>query len=163
MKGTFTAPKDCLLYTSIPYNAGWSVYVDGKKVAKENIVQLADALLAIKVSEGDHEIEFSYSVPALKGGLAISLFTTLSVLAVVIFNMLLRKKKKKLRAFAAFPAENDFFSENVLLPAPKKDKPVEIIESVNLRLIDHTTEASGPKREIIKPPVKEIEKEVFRP
>jgi len=163
IKGSFTAPKDCLLYTSIPYNSGWDIYVDGKKVEKENIVQLADALLAIRVSEGEHEIEFSFSVPGFKVGLVITLFTAFTVLAVILFNMLLKKKKKKLRAFAAFPAENDYFSESVLLPAPKKEKPVEIIESVNLRLIDHTKDEKGPIREIIKPPVKEVKREVFKP
>ncbi len=163
IKGSFTAPMDCLVYTSIPYNSGWTVYIDGKEADKENIVALANSLLAIKVTEGEHEIEFSYSVPGFKGGLFITLFTTFCVLAAVLFNMLLKKKKKKLKAIASFPAENDYFSECVLLPAPRKPQPVEIIESVNLSLIDHTNDADGPTREIIRPPVKEVTKEVFRP
>lgn len=163
IKGNVTAPMDCLIYTSIPYNSGWSVYVDGKEVDKENIVALADSLLAIKVTKGEHEIEFSYSVPGFAGGLIITMFTALPVLVFVIFNMLLKKKKKKLKAIASFPAENDYFSECVLLPAPRKSKPVEIIESVNLSLIDHTNDKNGPVKEIIKPPQKELVREIFKP
>lgn len=163
IKGNVTAPMDCLVYTSIPYNSGWSMYVDGKEVDKENIVALADSLLAIKVTKGEHEIEFSYSVPGFAGGLIITLFTALPVLVFVIFNMLLKKKKKKLKAIASFPAENDYFSECVILPAPRKSKPVEIIESVNLSLIDHTNDKNGPVKEIIKPPKKELVRETFKP
>lgn len=163
IKGNVNAPIDCLIYTSIPYNSGWDVYVDGKKVEEENIVQLADALLAVKVTEGEHRIEFSYSVPGFKGGLIITLFTSAVVILVLLFNELLRKKKKKLRGLASFPAEKDFFSENVLLPAPKAERPFEIIESVNLKLIDHANDEKSPKREIIRPPVKELRREVFTP
>lgn len=163
IKGSFTAPKDCLLYTSIPYSSGWSVYIDGKKVNNSDIVKLADALLAVKVSEGSHTVEFSYSVPGFMGGLVITLFTTFAVIGVTVFNLILKKKKKKLRALAAFSAENDFFSESIFIPVKKKSPPVEIIESVNLSLIDHTNREDGPVREIIKPPAREITREVFSP
>ena len=31
IKGTVNAKENCYLYSSIPYDDGWSVYVDGKK------------------------------------------------------------------------------------------------------------------------------------
>lgn len=163
IKGSFTAPKDCLVYTSIPYNSGWDVYIDGKKADRSDIVMLADALLAVKVAKGEHTIEFSYSVPGFKGGLVITLFTAFVMLCVILFNLLLKRKKKKLKALAAFTAENDYFSENIFLPSKSKATPVEIIESVNLNLIDHTNKEKGPVKEIITPPDKEIKREVFSP
>ena len=163
IKGSVKAPKDCLLYTSIPYNAGWSIIIDGEKVSKENIVTLADSLLAVKLSEGEHTIEFTYSVPGFAGGLVITIFTSGAVILFLLFNALLKKKKKRLKIIAAFPAENDYFSEKIFLPAPEKSAPVEIIESVNLNLIDHTGTGDGPVREVIKPPVKEISREIFTP
>lgn len=163
IKGTFTAPKDCLVYTSIPYNDGWDVYIDGKKADEKDIVRLADALLAVKVKKGEHSIEFSYSVPGFKGGLVITLFTLFIMLAVILFNLALKRKKKKLRALAAFPQENDFFSESIFLPVKKKSPPVEVIESVSLNLIDHTSKEKAPVREIITPPEKGIVREVFSP
>lgn len=163
IKGSFTAADDCLVYTSIPYNSGWNVYVDGKKVSENDIIKLADALLAVKVTKGEHTIEFSYSVPGFKIGLVITLFTVFAMLCVILFNLQLKKKRKKLKAIAAYPAENDYFSENIFLPVKKKSPPVEIIESVNLNLIDHTSMSNAPVREVIKPPSKEIIREVFSP
>ncbi len=163
IKGSVTAPEDCLIYTSIPYNSGWDVYLDGEKVDRSDIVMLADALLAVRVEKGEHTVEFSYSVPGFKGGLAITLFTLFVMLAVILFNLLLKRKKKKLKALAAFQAENDYFSENILLPVKQKSAPVEVIESVNLNLFDHTNKEKGPVRELISPPQKEIKRELFTP
>lgn len=163
IKGSFTAPEDCLVYTSIPYNSGWAVYIDGKKASKEDIVTLADSLLAIKVTKGEHKIEFSYSVPGFKAGFIISVFTSLSVAAYLFMAYLLKKKNKKLRGIASYPAENNFYNENIFLPVKKKSAPVEIIENVNLNLFDRTNKASGPVKEIIKPPAKELKKEIFSP
>lgn len=163
IKGSFTAPRNCLVYTSIPYSSGWDVYIDGEKVDRKDIIKLADALLAVKATKGNHSIEFRYSVPGLKGGFVITCFTSLIVILTLLFSMLLKRKKKKLKVIAPFPAENDYFNENVFIKTPKKSKPVEIIESVNLNLIDRTGNDYGPVREIIKPPVKEITREVFTP
>lgn len=163
--GSFTSPKDCLLYTSIPYSSGWDVYVDGEKVAEENIVKLADALLAVKVSKGEHNIEFKYSVPGFKTGLIISLFTCLVIAVWIMFDRFLKKNKKKLKGIASFAPVDNYYSDDFFLPIPvvAPEKPIEIIESVNLNLIDHTTIVPGPTRQIIKPPVKNIEREVFSP
>ncbi len=163
IKGRFTAPRDCLVYTSIPYDKGWLVYVDGEKVSEENIVSLGSALLAVKVKEGTHEIELKYEVPGLLGGIMISVVTVGLILAFTLFNMLLRKKKKKLRMIAAFRAEDNYFSEDVLLPAPVDETPIEVIESVNLNVIDNSALAEKPRKEIIRPPEKQIRREVFRP
>lgn len=163
IKGRFTAPKDCLVYTSIPYDDGWQVYVDGQKVNDEDIVKLASALLCVKVKEGSHEIEFRYEVPGLKVGLVISAVTVLLILVYVLFNALLKRKKKKLRAIAAFRPEDNSFSEDVLLPAPIEVTPVEVIESVNLNLIDKSEAYDKPRREIIRPPERKVEREIFKP
>ena len=163
IKGSFTAPKDCLVYTSIPYNSGWNVYIDGKKADENDIVKLADSLLAVKVKEGKHKIEFSFSVPGFKAGLVIRVFTLLSVAIFFAFSSLMKKKKKKFKGIASFAPENDYFNENILLPIQEKSTPVEIIESVNLNLIDHTGKDGLPEREIIKPPAKEVTREIFSP
>ncbi len=163
IKGRFTAPKDCLVYTSIPYDKGWLVYVDGQQVSRDDIVALGDALLAVKVSQGTHDIEFRYEVPGLLGGIIISLGTAALILAYVLFNSLLKKKKKKLRAIASFRAEDNYFNEDVLLPAPISEAPVEVIESVNLNLIDNSYLIEKPRREVIRPPEKQVKREIFTP
>ena len=42
LKGTITAPRDGLLYTSIPYDEGWRVEIDGKRVPVSEYVGLGN-------------------------------------------------------------------------------------------------------------------------
>ncbi len=163
IEGSFNAPSDCLLYTSIPYNSGWNIYIDGQKVDDGSIVRLADSLLAVKVTKGEHNVRFTYTVPGLSTGLIVTIFTLLMITVYTLFNQLLKKRKKKLKGIASFPATFDTWHDDVFLPAPMKVSPVEIIESVNLNLIDNTSPQSGPVKQIIKPPVKEIQREIFSP
>lgn len=163
IKGRFTAPQDCLVYTSIPYDKGWLVYIDGEKVADENIVALGEALLAVKVSEGTHDIEFKYEVPGLLGGIMISLVTMGLVVVYVLFSQLLKKKKKRLRAIATFRNENNRWTDEVLLPLIEEKKPIEVVESINVNLYDNSQSLEKPIKEIIKPPAKTVQKEIFRP
>lgn len=58
IKGTISAKQDGLMYTSIPYETGWNVYVDGKKA---EITLIADALIGVKLTGGEHVVEFKYA------------------------------------------------------------------------------------------------------
>lgn len=71
VKGTVDNDEDTLLYFSILNNAGWHVYVDGKKVDKIKNVNLA--FTGMKVSKGKHQVTLEYDYPGLKAGIAVSL------------------------------------------------------------------------------------------
>ena len=88
IKGTVTAQKDGLLMTSIPYEKGWSVKVDGKKV---EVLSVADALCAVELTAGEHEIVFSYIPAGFILGVSVSV---LSIVALVALHYVLTKKKK---------------------------------------------------------------------
>lgn len=90
VKGTVTAKEDGLLFTSISYDKGWSVYVDGKKVTPE---ALEDALLMIPVTSGTHEIELKYTTPGLYLGMILSILSVLAFIIIVICNKKLSLKK----------------------------------------------------------------------
>ena len=89
IKGTFAAEKAEILFTSIPYDIGWNVYIDGKKVSNEDIVKISDSLLGVKVDEGEHSITFLYEAKYLSETLLIS---TIFVIALFI-RYILRKKE----------------------------------------------------------------------
>lgn len=74
------------IFTSIPYDEGWKVYIDGKKV---NTFEIGNALLGFDVTEGEHNIELKYEIPCFKIGCAISI----SSLGCVVIYYLLKKKK----------------------------------------------------------------------
>ncbi len=59
------AEGDTTLFTTIPYDEGWKVKVDGKET---EIFKTADCLMALEISEGSHTIELKYWPDAVKYG-----------------------------------------------------------------------------------------------
>lgn len=95
IKGTINLAKGKMLYTSIPYDKGWSVYVDGEKVADENIVKIGNALMGVNMESGGHTVEFKYTPRGLVAGLVAS-FAGLILLIVLLI-----LKKRKIAVFSA--------------------------------------------------------------
>ena len=95
LSGTISTPpdEDGLLYTSIPFDTGWQVTVDGKRVRTEDYVAVGDgAFLAIPLLAGDHEVTFRFVPPGLRGGLMIS-GAALILLGLLGFLMEARKRR----------------------------------------------------------------------
>lgn len=91
IKGIINVKRRGILYLSIPYERGWSIYVDGKKVSTTKIF---DAMLGAEIGPGEHEIELKYFPDGLGKGIIISISATfLFILLVVAGNA--RKKHKK--------------------------------------------------------------------
>lgn len=88
LSGTITAENDGVMFTSIPYDEGWSVKVDGEDTELEKI---ADAFIGISLSKGEHKIEMSYCPKGFRIGL------TLTCISGILFigMYLLEKKLKK--------------------------------------------------------------------
>ena len=88
LKGSVNVPAgDSVMFTSIPYDEGWSVYVDGKKV---EIYETCDALLAFDITEGSHTLEFKDMSQAIIYGF------TISAVGVVLFAALMMIDRKLL-------------------------------------------------------------------
>ena len=67
--GTYYAQNDELLFTTIPYDPGWTVKVNGSVVTPK-IAQ--DTFIVIEVGQGANVIEMSYLPPGLVPGLVVS-------------------------------------------------------------------------------------------
>ncbi|MBR5428685.1 MAG: YfhO family protein [Clostridia bacterium] len=87
--GTITAAKDCTLFTSIPYDEGWTVTIDGVAVDKNEYCRVNNALLALPVTQGTHEVVFKYTPRGFAIGLIVSLA---SLLFLILFVMMKRRK-----------------------------------------------------------------------
>jgi uncharacterized membrane protein YfhO len=57
IKGKITSLEDGLLYTSIPADKNWNAFVDG---AKREIVKIDNAMIAVSLDKGYHDLEFMY-------------------------------------------------------------------------------------------------------
>ena len=69
--GTITVSDDkTTVFTTIPYDEGWQVYVDGEET---ETVCLMDALLGFSATAGTHEIELRYRPDCVKYGLILTL------------------------------------------------------------------------------------------
>ena len=90
--GTLTTHENGqTIMTTIPYDAGWKVYVDGKQVETYKIV--GDALMAFDIENaGEHEIEFRYmpDIYVITG--IISAASVAIFVALIVFE---RRKSKK--------------------------------------------------------------------
>lgn len=85
--GNINASADGVLYTSINYDTGWSVYIDGEKVSTADIISIGnDALLGVNITAGEHTVEFKYIPEGLILGVLISLTTAcLMILLCIMF------------------------------------------------------------------------------
>jgi len=77
-----------MLFTTIPYEPGWTVKVDGEKVKYEKI---ADGLMGIPMSEGTHTVTMSFFPHGMALGIILS---SVGVLLVVIIAIFERKNRK---------------------------------------------------------------------
>lgn len=83
LKGTVTAVADSTMLFSIPYDGGWSVYVDGKKT---DTFAVKNALLGISVPAGEHTIVLKYMPVNLIKGCIITLLCIMILVAAHLFN-----------------------------------------------------------------------------
>ena len=74
-----------IIYTSIPYDKGWSVYIDGEKT---ETLEVGNALLGFNVSDGEHEITLKYSIPYIYISSCIS---GVSLIGLIILNKRIKK------------------------------------------------------------------------
>ena len=90
--GTILCNRDGLLYTSIPQNGNWEVYVDGALVESTLV---GDAMVAVPLSKGYHEIAFRYHNDAFALGWKISALCTAVFLGLYFWIYPARNKKGK--------------------------------------------------------------------
>lgn len=98
MEGTIDAGDGGLFYSSVPYEEGWSAYVDGKLT---NITPIGNSMIAFELPKGEHTIKLSYIPKGYIPGTIISLMGLAAFVLAIVIN---RKHKKKL-ALAEAPAK----------------------------------------------------------
>lgn len=88
VNGTIDALVDGYCYFSIANDGGWKAYVDGEEVKTASI---GDAMLAVPVTKGEHEIKLVYCPKGFVLGVGISVG---SVLILLVLYGIERKKKR---------------------------------------------------------------------
>ena len=78
IEGIITADQAGTMFTSIPFDEGWSLLIDGNEQKPREIF---DTFLAVDVTAGTHTIELSYEPRGLRAG---GIITAASVIFVGI-------------------------------------------------------------------------------
>lgn len=71
LKGNINVQEDGVFVTSVPYEAGWKLKVDGH--TREINELIGGAWISTSLSAGEHQIELSFRPPGLIAGLLITL------------------------------------------------------------------------------------------
>lgn len=75
--------------TSIPYDKGWTILVDGKKV---NYTTYADTFMQFKCSPGKHTVEFRYVSPGFKLGILIAVIGLFAAILYLCYPKILSRR-----------------------------------------------------------------------
>lgn len=85
VKGEVNLDDNQILFTTVPYDEGWTAFVDGKKAKVE---KLGGTFIGLDIGEGQHIVEFKYTPPGFKLGIMISI---LSWIAYIVLFILTKK------------------------------------------------------------------------
>lgn len=78
-----------VLLTSIPYDPGWKVYVDGERI---EVLSFKDAFIKLPLDSGNHKIEFRFIPKGFESGLLLSI---LGIIIAVAINAYAYRNNKK--------------------------------------------------------------------
>lgn len=101
INGKFTAENDGVFYTSIPYDGGWKVYIDGEET---EVTPMKNAVVCVPVTAGEHEIRLKYCPPGFAAGAAI---TAGSLILFAAIWFLEKKYRKKVKISADSPVKEN--------------------------------------------------------
>ena len=91
LSGDITLSKNKVLVISLPYQSGWTAYVDGKKA---NISQVNYQYMGLALTKGSHKIRMVYQIPGIRLGFIISGAGILLFILIIIGNHLRKKLTK---------------------------------------------------------------------
>lgn len=87
IKGSISLDRPKMLVLSIPYENGWTAYVDGEKQTIERVNLMYSGIM---LEPGDHEIELRFQIPGLK----LSILISAAGICVFITALMIRRKRK---------------------------------------------------------------------
>lgn len=85
--GNITSEENQMVFTTLSYDKGYKVYVDGKKIKTKKVL---DTFLAFDITKGKHDIKIVYVPEKLTLGIIVSVSSLL-----ILLGFLYKSKKKR--------------------------------------------------------------------
>ena len=84
LEGEFSLSEGQCLFTSIPYNEGWTVYVDGSKA---NYFPVMGKFIGVDADPGKHTISMKYIPQGFYIGIAVTVLSWIAFVALIVFSI----------------------------------------------------------------------------
>ena len=114
LEGKITAKEGQIMMTSIPYEPGWTVWVDGQKVEHRELFQ---AMIGVELSAGEHTVKMSYTPP----GLNVGLFLLVCGIACIVMFYFYDRQHNEMLILIHENRKKGIYS----IPVPEDPEPVE--------------------------------------
>lgn len=95
IKGSINAQRDGIMFTTISWEPGWTIKVDGVKTEP---VKVCDALIGVPMTAGEHEIEMTFFPEGLSVGIICTISGIISIIIIGISERDEDRKRKKEQA-----------------------------------------------------------------
>lgn len=82
LKGTINVVKDSYFVFTIPYDNGFNILVDGKKIEYEKV---NDMFIGFPITEGNHTIEYHFRAPLRSIGMIITMISGIILVGLTIY------------------------------------------------------------------------------
>lgn len=149
--GTVNAAQDSVMFTSIPYDRGWTVKIDGKPVelypsdverANSQLGTAApsgadEAMLLFDVPAGEHTVELTFFPRGLALGLGLSAVS----LAALLFLLFLKRKEKRARTLPLWETEANGQPSGDIPPADMTAEEADVPADTTTDISADVTEA----------------------
>ena len=106
--GTVNAKENCVMMMPMPYDLGWTLYIDGEEA---ELLEHESHIMMFELSKGEHTVELEYFPQGLKEGLFVSFAAILGIVMVLLLGKV-HKMKLELEAEEKAKAEGEAEAEN---------------------------------------------------
>ena len=93
IRGTVDAGEGGVFVTSIPYEEGWTMKIDGKNTEIRELT--GDSWISAGLDGGTHEIELSFRPPGIINGLLLTIASILILIAATNLPVLKRRRQSQ--------------------------------------------------------------------
>jgi len=89
IRGSIDVQNEGILFTSIPYDTRWQIYLNGEEIPS---LKIGNALIGADLPQGMHTIEFRYEPVGIVASLILSLFFSVMI---ILFELYLRRTQAR--------------------------------------------------------------------
>ena len=97
IKGTIDADDSGILVTSVPYEEGWSMKIEGQETSIAELT--GDVWISAQLEPGTHEIELRFRPAGFIKGLILTIESIIILIVATLLPAVLRRRRSQIEGF----------------------------------------------------------------